>query len=108
MNEEKDVLVESLLAQTEKLEREREERMKVLLFHNIHSDASKEGLLLIRFIGLCDTELYKTRTKREYKFFQTLEKLEQMAQAEPMERTGLAEGLNRQVAAVYYLIGSSN
>ena len=46
LNEEKDVLVESLLAQTEKLEREREERMKVLLFHNIHSDASKEGLLL--------------------------------------------------------------
>ena len=41
LNEEKDVLVESLLAQTEKLEREREERMKVLLFHNIHSDASK-------------------------------------------------------------------
>ena len=44
LNEEKDVLVESLLAQTEKLEREREERMKVLLFHNIHSDASKSSI----------------------------------------------------------------
>ena len=39
LNEEKDVLVESLLAQTEKLEREREERMKVLLFHNMHSES---------------------------------------------------------------------